>query len=58
MEGIKVNEMKITLVLNEVEGSILAGLMQNSQVPPEEETTECSKLREAIFKLCKPSGIK
>ena len=51
-------ETVITLKLSAEEGYILSQLVQNSQVDPSEESQETSTLREAIFKACKPSGIK
>jgi len=46
-------EINITLVLSSEEAHILASLVQNAQVPPEEEPGETSQLREDIFNACK-----
>ena len=35
------------------EAKILKGLVQNSSVPPEDESTDCSKFREDLFNLLK-----
>ena len=43
----------ITLVLTEEEAQILAGLVQNSQVPIEEEHEASKKLRYDIFNAIK-----
>ena len=47
------NTRKITLVLNEEEAAILAGLVQNPRVPVEHEPPEVSKLRHDLFEACK-----
>ena len=50
----KVEKIKtVTIILNSQEAEILADLVQNPQVPPNEEPYECSRLRERIFKACK-----
>ena len=53
MECKKETETKITIVLTEAEANILAGLLQNSQVPPEAEDEDIRLLRHSIFNAIK-----
>jgi len=58
VNGERKTETSVILRLSEEEAYILSQLVQNSQVPPEDEPDETSKLRQSIFDLCKPSGIR
>lgn len=58
MKSETVIETTIKIELTIEEANILSQLVQNSQVPPEDEPVETSRLREALFNACKPLGIR